>query len=242
MRCVEVSDHLQRSLCSQKRLRDRRRLLGVWVFLLSIPLSLLLNPIFMGMGFLVFFILLALSPSSDKEKILRVGLKGEEDLKERLSDTLSDDYTAFFNLPFGRGDIDCFLIGPTGAYLFDVKSHKGYILYSDGQWSQLKVGRKGRVYRGEHIKDPSLQLRRGIQEIKCYLSQHGVSLWIEGVILFTDPGARLFCERPSKGIRIIKPDELGSLFKDKKASLKRETIEIIFHLIQKRWAKNLSPA
>jgi len=53
---------------------------------------------------------------------------------------------------------------------------------------------------------------------------------------------RLFCERPSKGIRIIKPDELGSLFKDRKTSLKGETIEAISSLIQERWTKNISPA
>lgn len=104
------------------------------------------------------------------------------------------------------------------------------------------MGRRRRVYEGEHIKDPSLQLTRGILAIKRYLSQHGISLWIEGVIVFTDPGVRLFCERPSKGIRIIKPDELGSLFKDRKTSLKRETIEAISSLIQEGWTKNISPA
>jgi len=242
MRCVEVSDHLKRSLCSQKRLRSRRRLLGVSVLLLSIPLSLLSNPFFLGMGVFGFFLFLVSSLSSDKEKVLRVGLRGEEDLKERLSGMLSDEYTAFFNLPLERGDIDCFLVGPSGAYLFDVKGHRGDILYWDEQWSQLKVGRRGRVYEGEHIKDPSLQLRRGILAIKRYLSQHGISLWIEGVIVFMDPRVRLFCERPSKGVRIIKPDELGSLFKDRKTSLKGETIEAISSLIQERWTKNISPA
>ena len=50
MRCFEVSDHLKRSLCSQKRLRKRRRLLGVSVLMLSIPFSLPSNSFFLGMG------------------------------------------------------------------------------------------------------------------------------------------------------------------------------------------------
>ena len=87
---------------------------------------------------------------------------------------LSDDYTAYYNLPLnGNGrasDIDCILVGPSGLFVFEVKHHHGLILYRNGVWARIKVGRRGTLYRGQ-LGDPSGQLYRNIRKLKELLGK-----------------------------------------------------------------------
>lgn len=213
MREFGVSNHLQVRLEEKKKGKERVILPGLILLLLSIIFSVLSTPWFLVAGVVLFLILLAyaLSPEAE-EKVLEAGIQGENLLKTRLKQMFSDEYIGLFNLPLPRGgDIDCFLVGPTGAYLFDVKHHKGYILYCNGKWDQTKVGRKGKVYEVDNIKDPSSQVRRGIFEVKRLLREKGINLWIEGVVVFTNPHVEVFSEN-IEGIKVVKIDKLESVF------------------------------
>lgn len=206
---------------------------GLGTLLVSIMFTaILVNFLFLIIGFVIFLVFVA---SNKEEGALTTGIKGENILEKILSESLSDEYTAFFNIPIkSGGDIDCLVNGPTGVYLFEAKNHKGYILCVDDSWSQVKVGKNGKVYEGEYSKDPSLQVRKGIFEIKRVLSQHGKNIWIEGVIVFTNPDVNLFCEEP-KGIRIIRTDELGSIFEGKKAFISKKTQGLITEIISENY-------
>lgn len=213
MREFGVSNHLQVRLEEKKKGKEGVILVGLVLLLLSIIPSVLSTPWFLVAGVIIFFILLsyALSPGAE-EKRLEAGIQGENTLKNRLKQVLSDEYIALFNLPLPRGgDIDCFLVGPTGAYLFDVKHHKGYILYCNGEWNQMKVGRKGKAYEVENFRDPSSQVKRGMWEVKKLLQEKGVNLWIEGVVVFTNPQVKVFSE-DIEGIKVVKIDELDKVF------------------------------
>jgi hypothetical protein len=133
----------------------------------------------------------------------RCGIGGEQALRAHLLRSgLGDDYTAYYNLPLnGNGkvsDIDCVLVGPSGLFVFEVKHHHGLILYRNGIWSRIKVGRRGTLYQGQ-FGDPSGQLYRNIRKLKGMLGRTE-RLWLHGAVVFTNPRAVLDVE----GLRWVK--------------------------------------
>jgi hypothetical protein len=127
----------------------------------------------------------------------RCGIQGEQVLRAHLlASGLGDHYTAYYNLPLsGNGkasDIDCLLVGPSGLFVFEVKHHHGLILYRNGIWVRVKVGRRGALYLGQ-LGDPGGQLYRNIRKLKELLG-HTDGLWLHGAVVFTNPRAILDIE------------------------------------------------
>lgn len=238
MRELGVPSELSMHLEEKQETKAGRIIAGLGALLLSIIFSVLISMVILAVGIALFLILLASAFPTREEKVLKEGVRGEDIFKSRLKSVLSDEYIALFNLPLpGGGDIDCFIVGPTGAYLLDVKHHKGYILYCNGEWSQVKVGKRGKVYEGDHIKDPSSQVKRGIFEVKRLLRKKGINLWIEGVVVFTNPGVEVFTEDIDDGIRVITIDEIEKVFRENKRRIKPEVIENIASLVYKGFGK-----
>lgn len=133
------------------------------------------------------------------------GIQGEQALRARLlASGLGDDYVAYYNLPLnGNGrtsDIDCVLVGPSGLFVFEAKHHHGLIIYRNGMWGRVKVGRRGTLYKGQ-LGDPSGQLYRNIRRLKELLGKDQTEgLWIQGAVVFTNPRAVLDIE----GLRWVK--------------------------------------
>ncbi len=151
----------------------------------------------------------------------RCGIRGEQALRAHLlSSGLGDECTAYYNLPLnGNGrasDIDCILVGPSGLFVFEVKHHHGLILYRNGVWARIKIGRRGTLYRGP-TGDPSGQLCRNIRKLKELLGQTQTDgLWLQGAIVFTNPRALLDIE----GLRWVRAIAL----KDLEQTLCRRTV------------------
>jgi len=143
MREFKLSNHLEERLAKARGAQTGKILLGAWSFLLFFTLGYL-YPVFYLIGGLIFLTFLLLASSSKEAKVIQEGLAGEMILRKKLHQILSDDYVGFFSLPLGRGDIDCLLIGPTGVFLFNAKSHKGVIRQHNGSWEQEKRGRRGK--------------------------------------------------------------------------------------------------
>lgn len=133
----------------------------------------------------------------------RCGIRGEQVLRAHLrSSGLGDGCTAYYNIPLnGNGrvsDIDCILVGPFGLFVFEVKHHNGLILYRNGVWARIKMGRRGSLYQSP-IGDPSGQLHRNVRKLKELLGQTG-GMWLHGAVVFTNPRAVLGVE----GLRWVK--------------------------------------
>ncbi len=239
MREITVSNHLPEALEEKRRVNGGRIVLGLAIFLLSLIPSALIGPGFsiLGIGLLFVFWRSAFFSTTEK-KILESGVRGEGVLKERLGKILSDEYIGLFSLPLPGGDIDGFVVGPTGAYLFDVKNHKGYVLYCDGRWSLDRVGKGGRIYSSDHLGNPSFQVRRGIFEVKAILQERGIDLWIEGVVVFTNPEVEVFSD-DGGWIKVIRVDGLEELFRGRKSYLPPKRVEEIANLILKRFNKGM---
>ena len=160
-----------------------------------------------------------------KRTICRIGLKGEDALRDHLREILTDEHTVLYNVPVEKGDIDCIIIGPEGLYAIEAKNHKGVITYADSSWRQVKRGRNGSFYTGS-LKNPSYQLVSNIKWLKGYLARCNIKTWINGLIVFTNPDAILSVDNLNM-VRAIRLEELKTEMKhnDKMTGPVRQTIE-----------------
>jgi hypothetical protein len=98
---------------------------------------------------LVFFILIALF----KKYFLRLdnflaGNEAELDVGDTLLDDLPESYIHFPNINLeNKGNIDYVLLGPTGIWTIEVKSHIGYINF-DG----IELKRGGKLFEKDFLK------------------------------------------------------------------------------------------
>jgi len=160
-----------------------------------------------------------------KRTICRIGLKGEDALRDHLREILTDEHTVLYNVPVEKGDIDCIIIGPEGLYAIEAKNHKGVITYADSSWRQVKRGRNGSFYTGS-LKNPSYQLASNIKWLKGYLARCNIKTWINGLIVFTNPDAILSVDNLNM-VRAIRLEELKTEMKhnDTMTAPVRQTIE-----------------
>lgn len=166
--------------------------------------------------------------NNDNINTYKQGQEGEEILKQKLHSLLSDDYIAYFGYPLNSGkDIDCVLLGPSGLYIIEVKHHNGDIFYTDSGWKQIKKGQKGTIYYGS-LKNPGGQVLFALRELKSYLENKGIKIFIHGVIIFTHPLAVLSIERDTKPLIICKVSEIENLLKNEKNKIiPQEKVKLI---------------
>jgi hypothetical protein len=202
-----------------------------------VALILLLAGIATGVGFIlvsgVVAIVIALFVAATRGPsyvTYRCGIRGEQVLRARLlSSGLGDKYTAYYNLPLssnGRSsDIDCILVGPSGLFVFEAKHHHGLILYRNGVWARIKVGRRGALYGGQ-LGNPSGQLSRNIRKLMELLEQAYLrGLWLHGAVVFTNPRAVLDIEG-LRWVKAIAVKDLGQIL-SKKTFLSADQIDRI---------------
>ncbi len=202
MKEVFVSNYLQREA---KRILATCLTWAVFAFvLLAVGVAMGLTLVILS-GIVAFAVFIfVVTGQSRAYTTYRSGLEGERILRtHHLSSRLTDDYTAYYNLPVNgkRGsDIDCVIVGPSGLFVLEVKHHHGLIFYRNGIWARIKVGRRGTSYLGR-LGDPSGQLSRNIRRFKELLEQsHSQGVWLRGAIVFTNPRASLDVE----GLRWVK--------------------------------------
>lgn len=200
--------------------KAKKRLVKVF----CIPAVLLLAGLFMGtlwlaiIGLTGFIVCIAICQETFSDiASMRQGMEGEFISRRYLrSLSLPDQYTAYYNIPitYDNGsvqDIDCLIMGPVGLFALEIKHHNGMIFYKNGQWAQVKIGRKGTPYFGG-LKNPSGQLMSYVQKLKSIIREEtGKSMWINGAIVFTNECAGLEIER-IKGVQVVRPQSLYTLF------------------------------
>jgi len=182
-------------------------LLLVWLVVKSAPpaaagfaaLALIIFIVIVADPFILFF----------KRKSLQFyrGLSGEQDIKKDL-ENLPNDFSVYQGLEIGdrKGDIDFVVLGPTGIFLLEVKSHKGDIGFNG---SQLTLN-------GRNFTDKNFfrQVHGETWALKNYLKQQtGKEFFINSVLVFSSPYAHMhFGYTEVLGINIIQKDYLIGLF------------------------------
>lgn len=132
---------------------------------------------------------------SRRYNILISGLRGEK-LLSKIAKKHRNSYHIFLNVPVrykrNRSEIDMLMVSEKGILIVEVKNHSGTIIGSDKdeQWCQYKYYKDGHSTESE-MKNPIKQLSRQRDILKNILRSHGHDVWIDGVVLFSNPFVRL---------------------------------------------------
>lgn len=127
--------------------------------------------------------------------VLNSGVKGERRLFHTVK-KLHGTNIVFHNLPVrykrGRSELDMLIISHSGVLIIEVKNHSGTISgsWNDEKWTQRKHYRDGKVTE-TFMDNPIKQMRRQRDIVKSILSAAGEDVWIDSVLYFSSPNARL---------------------------------------------------
>ena len=134
---------------------------------------------------------------SDREQILKAGIKGEDMVAAELGRVLGDDWTLFRGYRNRRGEIDHLLLGPQGLIAIEVK-YRNATVYCDGDdWWSEKYDKYGNLVEPRRrISDrrgrsPSVQLNEPARQLEGFLSSGGHPVSIQRVVLFTHPRSKI---------------------------------------------------
>jgi len=227
MRVVIIKDHTGEQI-QQYRQEMLQALIRLGIFAIGMPALLLLFNLW-TIAFIMFVFGLLyfgckLVYYNQKRIIFEAGREGELTVRNVLQSELPDDYVAFVGVPVENGDVDCFVIGPTGAFAIEVKNHKGDVIYSEDGWKQYKTGIGGGVYQG-NLKNPEKQLFQAIHSLKNRLKQYNADIYVKGIVVFSNPAANLVIEKRPRNFEICKIDDLVDVIKNNNYKLSREKID-----------------
>jgi len=129
-----------------------------------------------------------------KYRIYKGGLQGEKTVTNLLGKVLNDDYyllTGIY-LQGGGGDIDHLVLGPNGVFVLETKNWSGKITCNGDAWH-----RPGKRDMGS----PSRQAKRNASKISHIIKNISTlnlsSIWIEGIVVFTNSHIKLNLNNPT---------------------------------------------
>ncbi len=168
----------------------------VLLLVLFVWLKLYQTPIVAAVFILLIFLCnLAYAVLARNYSVLHSGVTGERMLFRTVK-KLHGTNIVFHNLPVrykrGRSELDLLIICHSGVLIVEVKNHSGTISgsWADEKWTQRKHYRDGKVT--ETLMDnPIKQMRRQRDIVKSILSAAGEDVWIDSVLYFSSPNARL---------------------------------------------------
>jgi len=234
MREIPMSNYLNDSI--KRHQNSLKKCGGIAIIIISI--AILSIPIYQYASFLIFVYLISLAVVGFKANnhcsainILRAGLKGETALKQTLS-SLPDNFVAFYNVPINNsGDIDCILVGPKGVFAIEIKNHKGTIIYSENGWKQIKTGQGGSQYQG-HLTNPGKQLLTNMHKFKTFLTENNIHVWIQPVLVFTNPEADIVLEKDPTPIIVCKIEDMLNVISNSGKTIQQKLVDRICDLLQ----------
>ncbi len=144
---------------------------------------------------LIFACNVAYSILGHRYNVLYSGVKGEKHLY-RATKKLRGNNIIFRNLPVrykrGRSELDLLIISHSGIIIVEVKNHSGTISgnWKSDKWVQRKFYRDGKTTTQE-MDNPIKQMRRQRDIVKSILNAAGENIWIDTVLYFSSPNAKL---------------------------------------------------
>ena len=144
---------------------------------------------------LIFACNVAYTILAHKYSILNSGVKGERRLYRAVK-KLQGNNIIFRNLPVrykrGRSELDLLIISHSGIIIVEVKNHSGTISgsWKSDKWLQRKFYRDGKT-TSQEMDNPIKQMRRQRDIVKSILNAAGENVWIDTVLYFSSPNAKL---------------------------------------------------
>ncbi len=173
-------------------------LVGLWmVFAFKTGATLLTD--YTGEVIAVLIVMIILEPflfrlKKTSDKFWR-GRLGEYKIKELL-EKLPDEFSIFRSIRLGdRGDIDLIVLGPTGLFTLEVKSHRGNIGF-DGRF----LTKNGRVLEKDFLRQVKAQ---AVQISDVLLQKLGVKVFVKPILVFANYAKMNFGIHPVGGVFVI---------------------------------------
>ena len=188
---------------------------------------------FLGLFLLDRFILDRLDKQIDN---YRKGQKGEERVVEVILQTLDGNWSLFRNIQLpgnNKGDLDTVLVGPSGAWVLEIKNFSGEYRNIGEQW-EYRVGNSWKL----HKKSPSRQARNNAARLGNFLKADGIQQWVDAAVVWANQESRLTVENPSVAVWQLDrlPDELGNVWQEEKvpAATRTRIVEKLTKLCQRQ--------
>lgn len=134
--------------------------------------------------------------SAQRYNVLISGIRGEKTLQRASKKIKGNVEVVFFNVPVrykrNRSEIDMILVSKAGLLTVEVKNHAGVISGDDREemWYQYKHYRDGKSTENE-MMNPVKQANRQREILKNILRSNGIDIWIDSVVVFSNPTAKL---------------------------------------------------
>lgn len=195
-------------------------------------------PISLLMGALSFAGAVAIHCTRDNVGILSAGVTGEKTAASLVEKALPDTYYCITNAQIQyenrHNELDMIVVGPTGIFIVEVKNVSGTV--SGSYFDKTLHQEKGKS--SKDMNNPVNQVRQHADILSRYLKANGVRTWVQGVVLFVNPRARLdISDIPANGVPMFAVSEGGKeelsayLRQSVSAPLKQEEIYRIIELI-----------
>ena len=145
------------------------------------------------------------------------GMMGEASVASALKN-LDNNYLLINDLKLkGKmGNIDHIILGPNGIFAIETKSFRGDVGCNRDEWTRRAKGSSS----VKNLESPSYQVKRNAGEIRGLLQSagnivRGKTLFIGGIVVFTDPEAHLVLENPT--VPVLKLGDLCDYIKHYKS-------------------------
>lgn len=142
-------------------------------------------------------------------------------------------YTVQASLDKNPGNIDFIIIGPTGLFLIEVKSHRGDVIINRNPWSYIATRRYGTV-EYEFEKDFFEQILKQREAIRNII-HHEIGIYPpnpHSILVFTNQETKIHfkCTKPTE-IDILKSNELIHAIRSGNHWLESQYIEQLYRAL-----------
>jgi len=118
-----------------------------------------------------------------------------------------------------------------GVFAIEIKNHKGTIIYSENGWKQIKTGQGGTQYQG-NLANPGKQLLTNMHKFKTFLAENNIHVWIQPVLVFTNPETNIVLEKDPTPIIVCKVEDILDIINNSGKTIQQELINKICDLLQ----------
>ncbi|MGC9310800.1 MAG: nuclease-related domain-containing protein [Candidatus Aenigmatarchaeota archaeon] len=183
------------------------------------------------LGLLIYAFFVSLSISSiflKNYENYSKGLEAETAVAEYLQ-ILDDRYYLIndIKLPNSYGNIDHIVLGPNGIFVIETKNFGGCIRCDGDSWYQHKP--EWKTKNEIELKSPSKQVKGNSVRLKNFIESGKIfpsatSLWVEGIVVFTNIDMELHLNSPT--VPTMKIDELSHYILNKQSRTKFSAQEL----------------
>jgi len=154
------------------------------------------------------------------------GLYGENDITDELKKLPNDFVVIHQGMDTDRGNIDKIVVGPTGVFVIEVKSHSGWITYNG-----IELLRNNYKLEKDFLKQTYAEAKNLSEVIK---NRTGIETFVHPILVFSSRRVKISLGlKPIRGVYVIQKRWLNKLITQSNSNfLSQELEKQIISLLQ----------